>query len=125
MENLVGSGIEELAHIERRNTIKLLAEREGYSIPEFCTLLVISTPTYYKMRAAGQGPREMRMVGSVVRISAEAFADWKRQREQAPDAATQKAALKARSRHAVSGCAVKLQAPARRSRASFGPSAAR
>ncbi|MCP9229999.1 helix-turn-helix domain-containing protein [Mesorhizobium sp. LMG 17147] len=52
----------------------------GYRIPEVCQTVGITTPTYYKLRAQGLGPREMRF-GAAVRISAEALRDWIRERE--------------------------------------------
>jgi predicted DNA-binding transcriptional regulator AlpA len=57
------------------------------TIPEFCRQHGISTPTYYKLRADGLGPREMRL-GAAVRISDEAAAEWRRAREnpQGPEA---------------------------------------
>jgi len=82
--------------------------RDGYTIPEFCQRFGISTPTYYKMRAAGIGPREMRMMGSVIRISADAVRDWIAAREnptagEAAAQAEQAARLKLRSHYATSG----------------------
>jgi predicted DNA-binding transcriptional regulator AlpA len=47
------------------------------SVPELCNRVGISQTTYYKNRAAGHGPREMRMPGSsIVRISPEARREW-------------------------------------------------
>ncbi|MEI4484064.1 MULTISPECIES: helix-turn-helix transcriptional regulator [unclassified Phyllobacterium] len=76
-----------------------------YSIPEFCTLMGISTATYYKWRALGQAPREFRAPGAVVRISREAYLEWKAQRENptgelATEIENQKAKLKGRSVYA-------------------------
>ncbi|MER8979445.1 helix-turn-helix domain-containing protein [Mesorhizobium sp. M0870] len=78
------------------------ADRDGYSIPEFCRRFGISTPTYYKMRAEGCAPREIRLVGSVVRISAEAIRDWIADAEDEESNAVQRAKLKARSMYALS-----------------------
>jgi hypothetical protein len=61
------------------------AEPLAYSIREFCRAHNIATCTYYGLKRDGLGPREMRM-GSLIRISTEAAAEWRRQREN-PDAA--------------------------------------
>lgn len=74
----------------------------SYTIAEFCRRFGISSPTYYAMRAEGRGPREIRMGRSVVRISAEAAEDWRRERESATDDEHYQR-MKARSRHATSG----------------------
>ena len=54
----------------------------SYSIDEFCQRHRISRSFYYKLRGAGLGPREMH-INSIVRISAQADADWTRAREEA------------------------------------------
>lgn len=74
----------------------------AFTIPALCRYIGISTPTYYKMRAEGRGPREMRMSGSVVRISADAARDWIRKMETEP-ATVQKTRLKQRSLAANAG----------------------
>ena len=51
------------------------------SIEQFCTDHSISRPLLYKLWAAGNGPRQMR-VGRKVLISAEAAAEWRRACEQ-------------------------------------------
>lgn len=79
------------------------AGRDGYSINEFCVRFGMSTASYYKMRAAGEGPREMRMVGSLVRITEDAIADWKRERENADAAEPHRQKLKERSLNAGAG----------------------
>jgi hypothetical protein len=56
--------------------------RAAYSIPEFCEAHRICEAFYYKLRAAGLGPREMRMLRKVT-ISVEAAAEWRRARETA------------------------------------------
>jgi hypothetical protein len=56
--------------------ISKLAEPAAYTIPDFCKAHHISLPTYYKIKAAGLGPDEMRH-GSIVRISREAAAAWR------------------------------------------------
>jgi hypothetical protein len=55
------------------------------SIPAFCRRKGISHSTYYKMRAKGHAPRELRIPGSsIVRITPEAEADWEREMEKTP-----------------------------------------
>ena len=57
------------------------SQKMAYTVTGFCRAHAISTPTYYRLRKGGKGPREM-LVGSEVRISVEAAADWRRAREQ-------------------------------------------
>jgi hypothetical protein len=53
----------------------------AYSIDQFCIAHGnICRASYYNMKKAGKGPREMR-VGSRVLISQEAAAEWRRARE--------------------------------------------
>lgn len=54
--------------------------RDAFTIPEFCEAHRISQSTYYKLRNAGLGPREMRSLRKVT-ISVEAAALWRRERE--------------------------------------------
>jgi hypothetical protein len=54
----------------------LAAEPGAYTIPDFCKTHHISLPTYYKIKAAGLGPTEMRF-GAAVRITREAAAAWR------------------------------------------------
>ncbi|SIN88788.1 hypothetical protein SAMN05443247_00474 [Bradyrhizobium erythrophlei] len=56
--------------------------RAAYSIPEFCEAHRICEAFYYKLRAAGLGPREMRTLRKVT-ISIEAAEEWRRARETA------------------------------------------
>lgn len=56
-------------------------ERLAFTVTSFCKAHEISTPTYYRLRKEGKGPREMR-IGSEVRISVEAAAEWRRAREE-------------------------------------------
>ena len=51
------------------------------TISDFCASERISRAMYYKLKRDGKGPREM-AVGSHKRISPEARADWRREREQ-------------------------------------------
>jgi predicted DNA-binding transcriptional regulator AlpA len=57
-------------------------ENHSLTIPEFCESERISRAHYFNMRSRGEGPREMR-IGKSVRISPEARADWRREREVA------------------------------------------
>jgi hypothetical protein len=60
------------------------AERDAYTIPEFCRRHGFSQSKYFQMAAAGEGPRVMH-VGKRVLISREAGADWRRAREASPE----------------------------------------
>ena len=51
-----------------------------FSVQTFCAAHLISEAMYFKMKAAGWGPAEMK-VGSRVLISFEAAAAWRRERE--------------------------------------------
>jgi len=57
-------------------------EPTAYKIDEFCGAHRISRAHYFNLKKAGLGPREMR-AGARVIISAEAAADWRREREAA------------------------------------------
>jgi hypothetical protein len=50
------------------------------TIPSFCESEAISESLYHKLKRLGKGPREM-LVEGAVRISPEAKADWRRERE--------------------------------------------
>jgi hypothetical protein len=52
----------------------------AYSIKEFCREHGISPPSYYALKRQGLGPAEMRM-GTIIRISWEAAAAWRKARE--------------------------------------------
>jgi predicted DNA-binding transcriptional regulator AlpA len=58
----------------------------AYSISEFCKAHGICTASYYALKKRGAGPREMRLPGNLIRISAEAVAEWRRRCEN-PSAA--------------------------------------
>jgi hypothetical protein len=62
------------------------APRLGYSINEFCEAYRICRASFYNYQRAGVGPRIMR-VGSRRIISVEAAEDWRREREEAANAA--------------------------------------
>jgi hypothetical protein len=77
----------------------------SYTIRQFCHAEGLSPPTYFKLRAMGLGPREMR-TGALVRITHRARLDWHRARENPTgteaDAVRKTAeAMRARSRAAV------------------------
>jgi hypothetical protein len=57
-------------------------ERAVYTIAEFCLAHQISQAMYFKEKAAGRGPLEMK-VGARRYISFEAAAAWRSEREQA------------------------------------------
>jgi len=52
-----------------------------HSVQSFCEANNISVSTYYALKRAGKGPREMK-VNKRILISPEAEADWRREREQ-------------------------------------------
>src|SRR5262245_23111926 len=64
----------------------------SYTIREFCAAEGITTPTYYKLKRQGLGPKEMRL-GTAVRISHRARGEWQRAREN-PQGAEAKAVRK-------------------------------
>ncbi|WP_441260719.1 hypothetical protein AB7008_41660 [Bradyrhizobium sp. 521_C7_N1_3] len=55
--------------------------RAAFTIKEFCEAHRLSEAMYYKIRAAGLGPREMRAMRKIT-ISIEAAKDWRREREK-------------------------------------------
>jgi predicted DNA-binding transcriptional regulator AlpA len=55
---------------------------DAYRIPEFCRSHGISQAFFFKLQAAGLGPRVMRL-GARVLISKESAAAWRRERELA------------------------------------------
>lgn len=55
---------------------------ESLTIDEFCKSEKISRAHYFNLRDRGEAPREMR-IGRCVRISPEARAAWRRERETA------------------------------------------
>ena len=59
-----------------------MEERDAFSIPEHCQRHGISVSFYHKEKAAGRGPREMR-IGTRILISKEAAAEWRRECERA------------------------------------------
>lgn len=55
--------------------------RSAFTIKEFCQAHRLSEAMYFKLRAAGLGPREMRAMRKVT-ISIEAAEQWRRAREK-------------------------------------------
>jgi hypothetical protein len=82
------------------------------TIPEFCIREKISKPFYYKLRALGLGPREMRF-GGVVRISHQAELDWQKARENPSEAEAEvlKKAATARRERAVKAASKAIRSP--------------
>lgn len=61
----------------------LVLDERSLSINEFCAAESISRATYFKMKTAGNGPKEMRLPNSaIVRISPEARKEWHRRLER-------------------------------------------
>lgn len=58
------------------------SQRAAFSIIEFCERNGISRATYYNLKKAGIGPREMEVLGRKL-ITGEAETDWHRDREAA------------------------------------------
>jgi hypothetical protein len=78
-------------HLHRKQTAPVIDDNErveerappvAYSIAEFCKAHRISEAFFYKLRKAGLGPREMAL-GTRRLISAEAAAEWRRERTEA------------------------------------------
>lgn len=63
-------------------------EKSAYSIAEFCFRNGICRATYYNLKRAGKGPREM-AVGGQKRITPIAELDWHREREAEAAAAVE------------------------------------
>jgi hypothetical protein len=61
---------------EKRARMKAETERLAFTIPEFCQAHGISESMYYKIRHAGRGPREKRVLSKVI-VTAEAAAEWR------------------------------------------------
>lgn len=57
--------------------------RVAYTVPEFCAAHRVSLSMYYKMRAAGKGPREGH-AGTKVIITHESAANWREKIESQP-----------------------------------------
>jgi predicted DNA-binding transcriptional regulator AlpA len=72
------------------NDTDIVGAKDAHDVLEFCVRHGISRAMFYKLEKLGQGPRIMK-VGSLTRITKEAAADWRREREAA-SANTQTAA---------------------------------
>ena len=59
----------------------------AFTIKTFCAVHNISESKFFALKRQGHGPREMAVGDRGVRISAEAAADWRKQRETANEAA--------------------------------------
>jgi predicted DNA-binding transcriptional regulator AlpA len=57
-------------------------QRQCYRIDEFCLTHGMSRRTYYRLRAEGTGPHEIR-IGDHVLITAESAARWRAKRDAA------------------------------------------
>jgi hypothetical protein len=57
------------------------AEPLAYTIAEFCQAHALGIASYYKLKRLGLAPREMKLAGNLIRISAEAAAAWRKERE--------------------------------------------
>ena len=66
--------------IDKAKRRKLPVPLAAYSVPKFCVAHGISESFYYKLREAGLGPRETRLLGRTI-ITGEAAADWRAARE--------------------------------------------
>lgn len=78
----------------------IIEAEPSYTIPEFCAAERISEPYYYKLRAEGRGPKEMRSGERCVRISHRARLEYQK-RLEAEDASEQKAKASAKGKAAV------------------------
>lgn len=63
------------------------SDPDCYTVDLFCHRHGLSHSFYYKLKAQGLGPREIRL-NSKVLITREAAADWRREREAAATTAT-------------------------------------
>lgn len=59
---------------------KSTAERDAYTLDEFCRRHAISRGTFYNLKAVGKAPVEARAMGRVL-ITREAAEAWRRARE--------------------------------------------
>jgi hypothetical protein len=66
-------------HMKRRKR-HLRGPNDVHSIESFCESNGISVTTYFALKKAGKGPREMK-VNKRILITPEAEADWRRARE--------------------------------------------
>lgn len=80
-------------------------DKKAYVITEFCRIMMISLPTYHKLKKLGLGPREM-SVGGMIRISADAMREWIAARENPTGAEAEQAGIAAERRRAKARNAV-------------------
>jgi hypothetical protein len=86
----------------------------AFTIREFCKVHGIAVATYYKMKKAGIGPREMTLPpGKLIRISHEAAARWRAARENPSAAEAKKLARDAerRRQHCIEAAARAIESP--------------
>jgi hypothetical protein len=93
----------------------------AFTIREFCKAHALGVASYYKLKAVGLGPREMHLTGNLIRISAEAAAEWRAAREnpegaEAKDLARRFEQRQKRSRLAASRAVQSPDHPANRNR---------
>jgi hypothetical protein len=106
---------------------RAITHEPSYTIDEFCLVERMTPPTYYKLKALGLGPREMRS-GTLVRISHQARLDWQRAREnpkgeEAVAVHETAQAMRARAHAAVKAAVVSPRHVARRRRRTGAPDA--
>jgi len=97
------------------------AEPLAFTIRGFCKVHGLSVASYYALKKLGLGPREMHLAGNLIRISAEAAAAWRKERENPKaDEAKQLALLaehrQERSRKAAKKAIESPEHPANRGR---------
>jgi hypothetical protein len=55
-------------------------ERRSHTIGQWCAMRSISRPFYYKLKAKGLAPREMRVLGKIL-ITNDADSEWQHARQ--------------------------------------------
>jgi hypothetical protein len=83
------------------------AEPLAFTIRGFCKVHGLSVASYYALKKLGLGPREMHLAGNLIRISAEAAAAWRKERENPKDDEAKQLALLAEQRQERSRKAAK------------------
>jgi len=89
------------------------AEPLAFTIRGFCKVHGLSVASYYALKKLGLGPREMHLAGNLIRISAEAAAAWRKERENPKVDEAKQLALLAEQRQERSRKAAKkaIQSP--------------
>ena len=89
------------------------AEPLAFTIRGFCKVHGLSVASYYALKKLGLGPREMHLAGNLIRISAEAAAAWRKERENPKADEAKQLALLAEQRQERSRKAAKkaIQSP--------------